>query len=138
MSDERSKFGRKPRLVRNSKPERRFAELASDPGFSRVLAFLYCHHRLSKLSPLHLPLATYKHPLTSITHRRARYSYRMYSSKLLRRSAGKAARQTRNFSRTTPAQKIITNAPLRAKEASPFVNNKYPVVDRTYTHTRDT
>lgn len=65
----------------------------------------------------------------------ARSSFRMLSSKMLRRSAGKLSQQTRHFSRTTPAQKIITNAPLRAKEASPFINNKYPVVDREYYYT---
>jgi len=40
--------------------------------------------------------------------------------------------QTRLFSRTSQVSKIITNAPLRAKEASPFVSNKYPVIDHEY------
>ncbi|ATZ57551.1 hypothetical protein BCIN_15g01180 [Botrytis cinerea B05.10] len=40
--------------------------------------------------------------------------------------------QTRSFSSTRPAARIITHAPLRAKEASPFVSNKYPVVDHEY------
>ncbi|PBP26202.1 succinate dehydrogenase subunit A [Diplocarpon rosae] len=40
--------------------------------------------------------------------------------------------QTRAFSATRSAARIITHAPLRAKEASPFVSNKYPVVDHEY------
>ncbi|KAI6941170.1 putative succinate dehydrogenase [Hortaea werneckii] len=49
------------------------------------------------------------------------------------RSALSRQLQQRNFSRTTPANKIITpNGPLRAKEASPFVSNKYPVIDHEY------
>ncbi|KAF4551026.1 FAD-binding domain-containing protein 76 [Elsinoe fawcettii] len=40
--------------------------------------------------------------------------------------------QLRTFSRTSPAAKIISNQPLRAKEASPFISNKYPVIDHEY------
>ncbi|OWP03004.1 hypothetical protein B2J93_3630 [Marssonina coronariae] len=40
--------------------------------------------------------------------------------------------QNRAFSATRSAARIITHAPLRAKEASPFVSNKYPVVDHEY------
>ncbi|TVY18542.1 putative succinate dehydrogenase [ubiquinone] flavoprotein subunit [Lachnellula arida] len=40
--------------------------------------------------------------------------------------------QTRTFSSTRSAARIITNAPLRAKEASPFGSHKYPVVDHEY------
>ena len=34
----------------------------------------------------------------------------------------------RLFSSTRPAARIISNQPLRAKEASPFISNKYPVI----------
>lgn len=34
----------------------------------------------------------------------------------------------RPFSSTRPAARIVANQPLRAKEASPFVSNKYPVI----------
>ena len=60
----------------------------------------------------------------------------MYSSGM--RQFGAASRlsrqlQVRNFSRTAPANKIITpNGPLRAKEASPLLNNKYPIIDHEY------
>jgi len=48
-------------------------------------------------------------------------------------SLSKALRnQTRAFSATRPAARIITHAPLRAKEASPLLTNKYPVVDHEY------
>lgn len=40
--------------------------------------------------------------------------------------------QARKFSQTTRAAKIFTNQPLRAKEASPFLSNKYPVIDHEY------
>jgi len=39
---------------------------------------------------------------------------------------------TRAFSSSRPAARIIANAPLRAKEASPFVSDKYPVIDHEY------
>lgn len=40
---------------------------------------------------------------------------------------------TRNFSTTKSVAKIITSAPLRAKEAPlDFYNNKYPVIDHEY------
>jgi succinate dehydrogenase (ubiquinone) flavoprotein subunit len=38
----------------------------------------------------------------------------------------------RSFSSTKPAARIITNQPLRAKEASPHISHKYPVVDHEY------
>ncbi|KAL8727117.1 MAG: hypothetical protein Q9166_006250 [cf. Caloplaca sp. 2 TL-2023] len=38
----------------------------------------------------------------------------------------------RYFSSTKPNARIIASQPLRAKEASPFVSNKYPVVDHEY------
>ncbi|KAI4151907.1 MAG: hypothetical protein LQ341_000821 [Variospora aurantia] len=38
----------------------------------------------------------------------------------------------RCFSSTRPAARIIANQPLRAKEASPFVSQKYPVIDHEY------
>ncbi|KAB5536426.1 succinate flavo protein subunit [Coniochaeta sp. 2T2.1] len=41
-------------------------------------------------------------------------------------------RMTRAFSVTRPAARVIANQPLRAKEASPFVSNKYPVIDHEY------
>merc|ERR1712093_921357 len=48
-------------------------------------------------------------------------------------SLSKALRnQTRAFSATRPAARIITHAPLRAKEASPLLTNKYPVVGHEY------
>ncbi|KAK3394199.1 succinate flavoprotein subunit [Podospora didyma] len=43
-----------------------------------------------------------------------------------------ARTQSRAFSSTRPAARIISNGPLRAKEASPFVSNKYPVIDHHY------
>ncbi|KAK5663484.1 hypothetical protein OQA88_3914 [Cercophora sp. LCS_1] len=39
---------------------------------------------------------------------------------------------SRAFSSTRPAARIIANQPLRAKEASPFVSSKYPVIDHEY------
>ncbi|KAI4125103.1 MAG: hypothetical protein LQ338_004455 [Usnochroma carphineum] len=36
------------------------------------------------------------------------------------------------FSSTKPVARIVANQPLRAKEASPFVSSKYPVVDHEY------
>ena len=61
----------------------------------------------------------------------------MLSSNLRRfaapRSVSRQLQQQRNLSRTAPAQRIITpNGPLRAKEASPFISNKYPVIDHEY------
>ncbi|KAK4154719.1 succinate flavoprotein subunit [Chaetomidium leptoderma] len=38
----------------------------------------------------------------------------------------------RAFSTTRPAARVIANGPLRAKEASPFVSSKYPVIDHEY------
>ena len=38
----------------------------------------------------------------------------------------------RLFSTTRPAARIIANNPLRAKEASPLVSHKYPVIDHEY------
>ncbi|KAK9455652.1 succinate dehydrogenase [Dipodascopsis uninucleata] len=38
----------------------------------------------------------------------------------------------RTFSSTTPANRIIANQPLRAKEASPHLTKKYAVVDHEY------
>ncbi|KAI9776585.1 MAG: succinate dehydrogenase flavoprotein subunit [Geoglossum umbratile] len=38
----------------------------------------------------------------------------------------------RLFSSTRPAARVIAHQPLRAKEASPFVSNKYPVIDHEY------
>ncbi|KAM0251950.1 hypothetical protein ACHAQJ_007923 [Trichoderma viride] len=43
-----------------------------------------------------------------------------------------ARSQVRNFSSTRPAARVIANGPLRAKEASPFVSSKYPVIDHEY------
>ncbi|KAM0462437.1 hypothetical protein ACHAPV_003913 [Trichoderma viride] len=43
-----------------------------------------------------------------------------------------ARTQLRTFSSTRPAARVITNGPLRAKEASPFVSSKYPVIDHEY------
>ncbi|KFY41539.1 hypothetical protein V495_04895 [Pseudogymnoascus sp. VKM F-4514 (FW-929)] len=40
--------------------------------------------------------------------------------------------QARAFSSTRPAARIITHAPLRAKESSPFLGNQYPVIDHEY------
>ncbi|KAL2167242.1 hypothetical protein VTG60DRAFT_1566 [Thermothelomyces hinnuleus] len=38
----------------------------------------------------------------------------------------------RAFSTTRPVARVIANGPLRAKEASPFVSSKYPVIDHEY------
>merc|ERR1711937_1094046 len=43
-----------------------------------------------------------------------------------------ASNQARAFSTTRPVSRVISNGPLRAKEASPFVSNKYPVIDHEY------
>ncbi|EAS36985.3 succinate dehydrogenase [ubiquinone] flavoprotein subunit 2, mitochondrial [Coccidioides immitis RS] len=40
--------------------------------------------------------------------------------------------QRRLFSSSRPAARIITSQPLRAKEASPFLTKKYPVIDHEY------
>ncbi|OBT66413.1 succinate dehydrogenase flavoprotein subunit, mitochondrial [Pseudogymnoascus sp. 23342-1-I1] len=40
--------------------------------------------------------------------------------------------QARAFSSTRPAARIITHAPLRAKESSPLLGNQYPVIDHEY------
>ncbi|KAK0286232.1 succinate dehydrogenase flavoprotein subunit [Friedmanniomyces endolithicus] len=41
--------------------------------------------------------------------------------------------QQRNFSRTAAVSRIITpNGPLRAKEASPLISSKYPVIEHEY------
>ncbi|KAB5580591.1 succinate dehydrogenase flavo protein subunit [Coniochaeta sp. 2T2.1] len=62
----------------------------------------------------------------------------MASSMSLRRLAASpmlarlGRNQTRAFSVTRPAARVIANQPLRAKEASPFVSNKYPVIDHEY------
>jgi succinate dehydrogenase (ubiquinone) flavoprotein subunit len=40
--------------------------------------------------------------------------------------------QTRTFSSTRPAARVFANQPLRAKEASPYVSNKYTVIDHEY------
>lgn len=46
---------------------------------------------------------------------------------------GRQLQQRRTFARSAVAQRIITpNGPLRAKEASPFISNKYPVIDHEY------
>ncbi|KAK4162121.1 succinate dehydrogenase [Cladorrhinum sp. PSN259] len=39
---------------------------------------------------------------------------------------------SRAFSTTRPAARVIANGPLRAKEASPFLSTKYPVIDHEY------
>lgn len=39
---------------------------------------------------------------------------------------------TRAFSTTRPAARVFGNGPLRAKEASPFLSSKYPVIDHEY------
>ncbi|MCJ1269231.1 succinate dehydrogenase flavoprotein subunit [Lobaria immixta] len=44
----------------------------------------------------------------------------------------RAARHGRFFSTTSPAARIVANQPLRAKEASPFIDHKYPVIDHEY------
>ncbi|MDI1491351.1 MAG: succinate dehydrogenase flavoprotein subunit [Ramalina farinacea] len=44
----------------------------------------------------------------------------------------KATRQSRLFSTSRHNARIITNQPLRAKEASPFISNQYPVIDHEY------
>lgn len=41
-------------------------------------------------------------------------------------------RQTRKFSSTRRAALFYGNEPLRAKEASPFISSKYPVIDHQY------
>ncbi|KAM0280739.1 hypothetical protein ACHAQH_003909 [Verticillium albo-atrum] len=62
----------------------------------------------------------------------------MASSMAMRRLAAapsfsRASRlQTRAFSSTRPAARVFANGPLRAKEASPFVSNKYAVIDHEY------
>ena len=56
----------------------------------------------------------------------------MLSQGLRRFAASGRHVQTRNFSRTAPANKIITSAPLRAKEVSPMIGNKYPIIDHEY------
>ncbi|KAF4987240.1 hypothetical protein FDECE_15522, partial [Fusarium decemcellulare] len=62
----------------------------------------------------------------------------MASSMAMRRLAvgpafTRAARfPSRAFSTTRPAARVIANGPLRAKEASPFVSNKYAVIDHEY------
>ncbi|KAF5247444.1 hypothetical protein FANTH_6391 [Fusarium anthophilum] len=64
----------------------------------------------------------------------------MASSMAMRRLAvgsafTRAARfpSSRAFSTTRPVARVITgNGPLRAKEASPFVSNKYAVIDHEY------
>ncbi|KAL6868396.1 putative succinate dehydrogenase flavoprotein [Trichoderma novae-zelandiae] len=43
-----------------------------------------------------------------------------------------ARNQLRTFSSTRPAARVIANGSLRAKEASPFVSSKYPVIDHEY------
>ncbi|CAZ85137.1 unnamed protein product [Tuber melanosporum] len=43
-----------------------------------------------------------------------------------------ASLQTRSFHATRSAAKIFASEPLRAKEASPHVSSKYPVVDHEY------
>ncbi|KAK4982424.1 succinate dehydrogenase flavoprotein subunit [Elasticomyces elasticus] len=47
-------------------------------------------------------------------------------------SRGLQRQHARHFSRTSPAARIIANQPLRAKEASPFLSSKYPVIDHEY------
>jgi succinate dehydrogenase (ubiquinone) flavoprotein subunit len=56
------------------------------------------------------------------------------SSIAMRRFAAKQLKttQSRAFSSTRPAARIITHAPLRAKEASPFGAHNYPVIDHEY------
>ncbi|PHH50350.1 putative succinate dehydrogenase [ubiquinone] flavoprotein subunit, mitochondrial [Ceratocystis fimbriata CBS 114723] len=39
---------------------------------------------------------------------------------------------SRPFSSTRNVARVFANGPLRAKEASPFVSNKYPVIDHEY------
>ena len=81
--------------------------------------------------PPPLPL---KVPSPLHQHRHRTLDLKMYASgRTFARSAISRQLQRRNFSRTAPANKIITpNGPLRAKEASPFISNKYPVVDHEY------
>ncbi|RYP49782.1 hypothetical protein DL768_004569 [Monosporascus sp. mg162] len=43
-----------------------------------------------------------------------------------------ARSHARAFSSTRPVSRIIANNPLRAKEASPHISNKYPVIDHEY------
>ncbi|KAI9790164.1 MAG: succinate dehydrogenase flavoprotein subunit [Peltula sp. TS41687] len=40
--------------------------------------------------------------------------------------------QRRLFSSTSPCARIVATQPLRAKEASPLVSNRYPVIDHEY------
>jgi succinate dehydrogenase (ubiquinone) flavoprotein subunit len=56
----------------------------------------------------------------------------MLSSGLRRFTAISRHVQARNFSRTARQNKIITSAPLRAKEVSPMIGNKYPIIDHEY------
>ncbi|KAH8910830.1 succinate flavoprotein subunit [Coniochaeta sp. PMI_546] len=41
-------------------------------------------------------------------------------------------RYTARLTSLSPLARVIANQPLRAKEASPFVSNKYPVIDHEY------
>ena len=59
-------------------------------------------------------------------------SLKMLSSGLRRFTATSRHVQARNFSRTARQNQIITTAPLRAKEVSPMIGNKYPIIDHEY------
>jgi len=57
----------------------------------------------------------------------------IFSLLILSRQLSQSLRsQSRLFSTTKSVAKIITSAPLRAKEASGPISNKYPVVDHQY------
>lgn len=56
----------------------------------------------------------------------------MLSSGLRRFAASSRHVQARSFSRTACRNKIVTSAPLRAKEVSPLIGNKYPIIDHEY------
>lgn len=58
---------------------------------------------------------------------------KMYSQGLRRFGATSRHVQCRNFSRTAPAKRIINpSGRLNAKEVSPMIGNKYPVIDHEY------
>merc|ERR1711981_1061707 len=89
----------------------------------RIASKYLCRHYQSLVSPLLLLSGLITFNMSSIAMRRFPSSP----------SLSKALKPTRRqFSSTRPAARIITHAPLRAKEASPLLTDKYEVIDHEY------
>lgn len=100
------------------------------PSSTLALTSADLHSPLSTLTSLHLastalPYRIFHHLGVATT---------MLSSGLRRFAASTTGNASaRNFTSTAPVKRIITpSGSLRAKEVSPMIGNKYPIIDHEY------